>query len=254
MGSYHHYLKINMKKFAVFCPIKNETTFSPIWFKYYSQFLPVEDIYFLDFGSDNISNICQVSKSDKNIYDASELFQEIKRFHAELLNEYEYVIPTDVDEILYHKDGLYNYINNFKGNFVRSKGYELVHLPEIEPDFDITQTIFSQRNYWFRSPYHYDKTLITNKPLNWSIGLHYCHELDVVDDDLLLIHLHRFDYKTCIERHLRWSDYKWSEDTVDNNYNWHYRQSDVDKVSNWYFSLEGEISEIPSEIKSKLLI
>jgi hypothetical protein len=243
-----------MKKFAVFCPVKNETTFSSTWFKYYSQYLPVEDIYFLDFGSDNISNICQVVKSDKDICDADELFQEIKRFHKELLTKYEYVIPTDVDEILYHKDGLDNYINNFKGNFVRSKGYELVHLPEIEPDFDMTQTIFSQRNYWFRSPYHYDKTLITNKSLNWTIGLHYCHDFDLVDDDLLLIHLHRFDYKTCVERHLKWSNLQWSKDTVDNNYNWHYRQPDVNIISNWYFTLEGNISEIPSEIKDNILI
>ena len=47
-----------MKKFAVFCPVKNESTFSSIWIDYYSRFLPIEDIYFLDFNSDSTNYKC----------------------------------------------------------------------------------------------------------------------------------------------------------------------------------------------------
>ena len=239
-----------MKKFAVFCPVKNEKTFSPIWLEYYSRFLSTEDIYFLDFGTDVKPSGCSVVTIDKNICDAIELFQSIKDFHKELLKKYEYVIPTDVDEIIFHKNGLDNYINNLDKDHVKCAGFEIIHLPDLEPEFDGSKTIFSQRKFWFRSPIHYDKTLITNKPLDWTIGLHKCRNCnEPVDIDLLLIHLHRFDYKTCIERHLRFSKLNWSENTVKNNYNWHYRSEEEGKVKDWYFSTDFEIKEIPEYIK-----
>jgi len=244
-----------MKKFAVFCPVKNETLFSPIWLEYYSRFLPTEDIYFLDFGSDTKPSGCSVVNIDKNICDANELFESIKDFHKELLKEYEYVIPTDVDEIIFHKDGLDNYINNLNKGQAKCAGFEIIHLPEVEPDLDKSKSIFSQRNFWFRSPVYYDKTLITNKPLDWTIGLHTCKDSnEPVDIDLLLIHLHRFDYKTCIERHLRFSKLNWSENTIRNNYNWHYRSEEEQKVKDWYFSTDFNIKEIPEYIKELIKI
>lgn len=241
-----------MKKFAVFCPVKNETTFSKTWFKYYSQFLPKEDIYFLDFGSDVLPDYCSVKSTDKNILDAIELFEEIKKFHRELLEKYEFVIPTDVDELVYHKSGLDNFINSLEKDFVKCAGYEIIHLPDKEEDFNFDKSIFSQRKYWYRSPDHYDKTLITKKPLVWTIGLHKCHNHTEVEQDLYLIHLHRFDYKTCIERHLKWAAMNWSEETVKRNFNWHYRQSDMSKINNWYYSIGTTVTEIPTEILTDL--
>jgi hypothetical protein len=241
-----------MKKFAVFCPVKNETTFSKIWFKYYSQFLSPEDIYFLDFGSDVLPDYCQVKSTDKNILDAIELFEEIKKFHKELLDRYEYVIPTDVDEIVYHKSGLDNFINSLDKDFVKCAGYELIHLPEKEDDFKPNETIFSQRKYWYRSPNHYDKTLITKKPLSWTIGLHNCHNHTEVENDLYLIHLHRFDYKTCIERHLKWASMNWSQETVKRNFNWHYREKELEKLNQWYYKTDGSPTQIPEDILSEL--
>jgi hypothetical protein len=124
-------------------------------------------------------------------------------------------------------------------------------LPEKEPDFDTTKSIFSQRSYWFRSARHYDKTLITNRPLDWTIGLHSCKDSNQsVDIDLLLIHLHRFDYNICVERHLKFSNLNWSESTISNNYNWHYRTLEEERIKNWFFSTDFQITEIPKKIKS----
>jgi hypothetical protein len=244
------------KKFAVFCPLKDEKTFSPIWLKYYCQFLSKDDIYILDFGSKDLSHLdCQIVNCDKDIFDATQLFQSIKDLHTELLKSYEYVIPTDVDEILFHPKGLDNYIQSLTCNWVKARGYELVHLPEHEPDLNINQLIMDQRRFWFRNSEYYDKTLITNKTLNWWIGLHGTYDpIDKVDDDLVLIHLHRFDYKICIERHLRWANQKWSEDTILNNYNWHYRQLEEESVKKWYYSFVSLIEEIPKELREKINI
>ena len=86
-----------MKKFAVFCPVKNETLFSPIWLEYYSRFLPTEDIYFLDFGSDTKPSGCSVVNIDKNICDANELFESIKDFHKET---FKLLILDESDKLL----------------------------------------------------------------------------------------------------------------------------------------------------------
>jgi hypothetical protein len=240
---------MSKKKFTVFCPVKNETTFSPIWLKYYSRFLSTDDIYFLDFNSDIKPSGCQVKSTERNIFDANELFETIKEFHKELLNEYEYVIPTDVDEIIFHKSGLNNYINYLQVDYVKCAGFELIHIPSLEKDFDETKPIFSQRKYWFRSPIYYDKTLITKKPLDWTIGLHTTNTQSELDINLLLIHLHRFDFETCIKRHLKYANSEWSDNTIKNNYNWHYRTNKREKLENWYFNTGYQITEIPEEIR-----
>jgi hypothetical protein len=246
------------KKFAVFCPVKDETTFSPVWLAYYSRFLSVEDIYFLDFNSEIKPTGCRVVHTERNILDAVELFEAIKEFHKKLLEEYEYVIPTDVDEIIYHPEGLDNYIHKLDKDFVKCTGYEIIHLPNKEPEFDGSKPIFSQRNFWVRSNY-YNKTLITNKPINWCIGLH--ENMDEIksqtkiplEKDLLLLHLHRFDFNICTERHIRYSKLKWSSNTVKNNYNWHYRKQSKEEIEKWYFATHNQpIIEIPQHIKDSV--
>ena len=244
------------KKFAVFCPLKDEFTFSLIWHKYYSKFLPKEDIYILDFKSTApISLNCNIVQTDKNILDAWELFAEIKKFHQTLLEQYEYVIPTDVDEILFHPNGLDSFIKDLKTDTAKAVGYEIIHLPDKEPPCDQTKNILAQRNYWFRSSQHYDKTLITNKPLNWHIGLHGVHGVDQntphEDSDLLLVHLHRFDYTACVNRHLAYAEKQWSEKTIKNNNNWHYRTKDTAEINNWYFTNSVKhITKIPTDLKT----
>lgn len=237
-----------MKKLAIFCPVKDETTFSQIWLDYYSKYIPKEDIYFLDFGSTS-GIIGNRIHTDKNILDSIELFEEIKRFHAELLKEYEYVIPTDVDEIIFHKDGLDKYVENLKG-IATCTGYEIINMPH-EAKFNPSKGILEQRNYWFRSKMYYDKTLIANRPLNWSIGLHSCENSPPNDPELVLIHLHRFDFDICKERHERFAKLKWSENTIRNGHNWHYRQPDI---TNWFYQTDGPIVETPSFIKQILNI
>lgn len=248
---------MNKKKWAIFCPIKDENTFSPLWLKYYSQFLNKEDIYILDFNSRNIDYLdCNKIQTNKDIFDAEILFQEIVKTHRELLDHYEYVIPTDVDEFLFHPTGLDNYIYNLKSNNITACGYEIIHLPDKEPDYDSSKKIIEQRNFWYREGEWYDKTIITNKPLHWNIGLHVCLEQFIFDEkqmpkdkDLLLIHLHRFDYNTCIQRHLKYATAQWSEHTVANNFNWHYRENNIEKLNKWYFENKDKAEEIPETIK-----
>ena len=249
-----------MKKVAVFCPIKDEHTHIWRWIKYYTQFFPKEDVYILDFGSkkeylEEVSKHCNVINTTRNIHDAYELFQTILDVHKGLLRDYDYVIPTDVDEIIYTEQGLAQYIQDLDKEYITCNGYELLHLPDKEPSYKDSVPLFNQRSYWFKSQQYYSKTLITSKHLDWSIGLHTVQGIDKevdTDPNLYLIHLHRFDYNTCVKRHLKWADMEWSDRTIENNWNYHYRTHDSEQINNWYYEPVSTIEEIPQEIKQSI--
>ena len=253
-----------MKKVAVFCPIKDEHTHIWRWLDYYTSALGKENVYVIDFGSSpeylgKVSEQCNIIPTQNNIHDAYELFQTILDTHKNLQEEYDFVIPVDVDEIIYHKDGLQNYIGNLDKDFVTCNGYEILHLPDRELSFDPSSTLFKQRNHWYKSHQYYAKTLVTSKTLDWTIGLHTVVGVDKessIDEDLYLIHLHRFDFNTCMKRHLSWAEMDWSDDTVKNNWNYHYRTHDRKKLQDWYFEpmQTNSVEEIPSFIKTGILI
>ena len=68
--------------------------------------------------------------------------------------------------------------------------------------------------------------------------------------------MHKIDFKTTIERHQKWSAMKWSEDTVENGYNYHYRMTEKQKIVDWYFEpiLDKIIYQIPEVIKNNVKI
>lgn len=240
------------KKVAVFAPVRDEFTFTPVWLKYYSRFIPEEDIYFLDFGSRDLSYHTNVIPCGSNIFDAWELFSAIKSFHSELLEKYEWVIPTDIDEFLYHRDGLDRYIDGLSVSSVRAVGFNLIHLPDSEPDIDLSRPILEQRKWWHRDRIWYDKTILTRKTLDWCVGLHTCSETpDLYDENLVLVHLHKFDHKTYVSRHLDWAGRKWSDSTIRNNWNWHYRLTGKD-LEDHYWKTEDRIVEIPEHVRTSM--
>jgi hypothetical protein len=238
------------KKLAVFAPVKNEFTFSRIWFNYYSKFIPKEDIYFLDFGSDYTTYHTNIIHSKKNILDAVELWEAICDTHRQLLEQYEWVIPTDIDEIMWHPEGLLNYVSRLEVETVKCCGYNLIHLPDKEPPLDFDKPILSQRKYWYRDAKWYDKTIVVKKTLTWWKGLHHCkEEPDLHDEQLILIHLHKFDYQTTIKRHEEWSDYEWSKRSVDCNWTWHYRLKGQRIIDQYWDTKNNEIEIIPPFIR-----
>lgn len=251
-----------MKRVAVFCPIKDEPTHIWRWIEYYTRYFPKQDVYILDFGSKpeylaEVSKHCSIINTSRNIHDAYELYQTILDVHQGLLRDYDIVIPTDVDEIIYTEQGLHTYIQNLNKEYVTCTGYELLHLPDKEAPYSPEHRVFDQRNYWFKSEQHYSKTLITSKHLNWTIGLHTVPGINKKEDSdpgLYLIHLHRFDYDVCMKRHLKWASMEWSERTVQNNWNYHYRTHDLEKLNQWYYEPVTEIEEIPENIRQGIYL
>ena len=164
------------KKAAIICPIKNEETYIEKFFEYYQKHFDTSDIYILDFGSSEeyIKNVigqnATVIKTDANILDAMELFYAIRKAQSDLYKEYTYVLPLDVDEILYYhaEGGLKKYLQETEVELISSRGHEVIHLPFLQEPIDPSKKWMDQIKYWYTNHFHYGKTLISKKELDWE--------------------------------------------------------------------------------------
>jgi len=262
-----------MEKVAIICPIKDENTFIHKFFEYYKQHLDSKDIYILDFGSteeyinDVIRPNANIIHTKASILDAPGVFNEIKK-NMELLKSegYDFVIPLDVDEILYYHEegGLKGFLRGLKESdtFFTCRGHEVIHIPSLQEDLNRDEPWSPQIKYWYAEQQWYGKTLISRDQLDWGIGFHKFKINGIwqpdtnVDENLFLIHMHKSDFKTTIERHLKWSSMTWSDETIENGYNYHYRMTERQKVIDWYFEpiLHNVIYTIPEIIKNNIKI
>lgn len=259
-----------MNRSAIICPIKNETTYIQKFLEYYRRHFDGNDIYILNFGSDEdylqeyIRGKAMIIDTDLDILDADGVFFELKHCVKFLKTQgYDYVIPLDVDEFIVYngKGGLKEYLKNLDRDFVTCRGYEVIHVPGLQEPFDHSKKWIDQIDYWYEEPVHYNKTLISKFDLDWVIGFHVfringelINTSANVDPNLFLIHLHKHDYETTINRHFEVSKMKWSKKTIDRDYNKHYRIKDISKIKEWYFdSIFGnKIYKIPEQIKKNI--
>ena len=261
-----------MNTSAIICPIKDEKVYITLFLEYYGRYFDAKDIYILNFGSDKdylekyIGDKATIINTDSNILDAYETFLEIRKTMQALKKEhdYTYVLPLDVDEIIYYDNpeiNLKEYLANLKKDFVTCKGYEVVHIPGLQKDFDYSQKWFSQMEYWYPDTQHYNKTLISRHDLDWRIGFHLFYingdvvdRTEHVDNKLFLIHLHKHDFNHTVNKHLKAASLEWSKNTIDEGYNRHYRNTDINGVKEWYFTpiLEKEIFKIPEHLKKNI--
>jgi len=264
---------VNMEKVAIICPIKDENTFIHKFFEYYKQHLDSNDIYILDFGSseeyinDVINPNAIYLQTDVDILDAPGVFNEIKRHMVMLRNNgYDFVIPLDVDEILYYDGdgGLKGFLQGLtkSDNIITCRGYEVIHIPTLQEDLKRDEPWAPQIKYWYPDQRWYGKTLISRDQLDWVIGFHK-YKIDnaiekdwYVNNNLFLIHMHKIDFKTTIDRHQKWSSMTWSDETIENGYNYHYRMTEKQKIIDWYFEpiLKNIIYEIPDVVKNNIKI
>ncbi|MCM8776432.1 MAG: hypothetical protein NC930_08840 [Candidatus Omnitrophica bacterium] len=202
-------------KKAVFTMVRDEGVFLPIWLRYYSRVFDPDDIYVLDhLTSDGnierareIASFQVVSLDYPSYNDFAWYTQTVKDKQRELLKYYDIVLFTEPDEIVYHTRGLGVYIEGFRKNAIRCFGYEIFHKMDEEPPIDLTCSILSQRKYWWMRR-HWNKPLLSRVPLNWIPGFHRASNCFEIDPELLLVHLHRFDFGLTYQRKVRISQYR----------------------------------------------
>lgn len=208
-------------KVAVLTQVRNESILLPIWLKYYSKH--IDDIYVTNHGGeqDYIDKLADKYKLKKRFeatnrsYDHQGLVSAVKRVFNELLDRYDHVIYTDVDEFLIpSKCTLREYVKSLKKDQYTCIGREVLQVPGEEP-IDFEKPLLKQRKYWWGHPAIW-KSPISNHPMNWVLGFHYTSEMvakaekrkqdmegyikSVAEKDLYLVHINKIDYDLLTKR------------------------------------------------------
>jgi hypothetical protein len=256
-----------MRNCAVFTMVKNETWFLPIWLNYYSKHFEEKDIYVIDHASTDES-IELVKSEYPNItiipltyepFDDIFKINEIKKQQTLLLKRYKCVLYTDPDEMVVPintldlKEYITDFLNSPETESVKTNGWEIIHLSNRgEEEINLTESILSQRSYWFHSPQWYSKVLLSKKPLNWAPGLYITNNNYTNDESLYLIHLHRIDYSLAYLKNIINSAFKRPPGMNLGN---HVFITDPTDFHNHFWGMENSdiIKEIPNNIKESNL-
>jgi hypothetical protein len=229
------------KRRAVITIVRDEPVFFPIWLRYYSRFFAAEDIYVLDHetsdGSTAGEGFVRIPVTHDTV-DHTWMVRTMEQHQHELLERYDVVLVTDVDEIVAPRPEfgtLADYIDTFEEEFVNCLGYELIHMVDREGAFDPSRKVLEQRGYWFANDI-YDKPALATEPLTWEPGFHRTSDLSMrPEPDLFMIHLHRMDYEICLERHRYRKTRAWNEHDVALGWASHNRIVDESEFARWFY-------------------
>lgn len=240
---------------AIFTIVQNEPVWLPIWINHYRKQVEPGHLYILDHdsegeGAELLQDLKQIGVNVVPVhrrvsFDHAWLADTVQRFQQFLLCSYEAVLFAEVDEIIAvvphsgHRN-LQEYAATVLTNgreFVRCTGYEVVHKPQEEPPLNWSQPLLKQRSWWYRSEL-YSKPLLSSIPLTWEKGFHRtsnvlcraCH----IDQDLLLIHLHKLDFDYCVERHKETALRKWSDPDKESGAGRQNRMVDPVELQTWF--------------------
>lgn len=143
----------------------------------------------------------------------------------------DWVIVCDVDEWLYHKDGIHNVlkiINDTKATIVETKGYAMIS-EEFLPLKEVTNGFYD----WTGNG---DKCICFRpdkiKDMHWSTGCHRCNpegEVAYINyEGVKILHFSMVGRKEFIDRCNQYKN-RMSQSDIDNNYAGQYLTSDENK-------------------------
>jgi hypothetical protein len=246
------------KRRAVLTMVQNEPIFLPIWLRYYSRFFGADDIYVLDHdtndGSTERDGFVRIPVSHESV-DHTWMVRTIEDHQRELLDRYDAVLVTDVDEIVAPRPELGtlgDYIDRLDEEFVNCWGYEIIHLVDREAPFHSSRGVLDQRRYWFPNG-AYNKPALAMKPTRWVPGFHAREDgRTEPDPDLCMIHLHRMDYGICLARHRYRRGRRWNERDLTESWARHNLIVDEAEFARWFYEghsfedLKIEVERIPA--------
>lgn len=230
------------KRCAVQTMVHNEPIFLPIWLRYYSRFFGPEDIYVLDNDSTDGSTagggFVRMPVAHDRV-DHSWMVSTLESHQHELLERYDVVLTTDVDEIVAPNPEwgtLGDYLDRFDEEFVNCLGYEILHMKNVEPAIRPDRPVLDQRGYWFAAA-GYDKPALASVPMKWKPGFHEREDEELaLDPDLYMIHLHRMDFEICLERHRQRRERSWEKRDLDEGWADHNLIADEEELERWFYS------------------
>lgn len=228
---------------AVITMVNNEPVFMPIWLGYYSRFFAPQDIYVLDNETDDGSTagdgFVRIPVRRGRV-DARWTARRLQKLQDKLLERYDMVLVTDVDEIVApdpRLGTLGDYLDRFDEPWVNCLGYELLHVRDAEAPLRLHEPILAQRRHWY---FHdaYNKPALVSQPLERAPGLHRRADGQyAIDPDLRMIHLHRMDYEICLERHRTRTRRRWARHDARRGWALHNLIVDDAEFEQWFYEM-----------------
>lgn len=196
---------------AALTVVRNEKFFLPIWVKYYSEQLGVENLYVVDNESNDgstepfKSKIKVLKRKSQKHWDGEWRCLIRRDVTKLLLKEYESVVVTDVDEIISPDmtkwSGLKDYLDKCSQEFVSTNSWEVIQ--ENEPEINPNKPLLRQRKLWQKPHLNWGKVAVIRSPINFGIHTYKNDpNFESEDKDLYLIHLSRIDWKVSLQRNL----------------------------------------------------
>jgi hypothetical protein len=196
----------------------NEPEYLPIWCKYYGEQFGKANCYIIDHGSDDGStdnlNGFSVLRLPRSPKDNDRRTRFVSRLCSNLLEWYDGVLHTDVDEIAVvdrERHGtLAQYMATRPAEIVNALGFDVVHVPTEEADIDLQRPVLEQRN-WMRFSSSMCKPVFAYRPINWSPGFHSA-DAPITFGDVFLLHLRYFDLGCGLRRLDRTRSMAWASE------------------------------------------
>jgi hypothetical protein len=205
--------------------VYNEPNMLPRWIGYYSKNFGAAACYVVDHGSDDSStalldiNVLRIPRSPMNDKKRAAF---LSTFCSSLLQWYDKVIYTDVDEFLVPDPDSYSSLQEFcqrnETSVATAIGFNVQHVPDLEGPLVPNVPILRQRR-WVRFNFAMCKPLITAVPITWTPGFH-SSEHPTMFDRLFLFHLHNYDLTIAMQRLSKTRDMKWDDGGPDNHQRW----------------------------------
>jgi Glycosyl transferase family 2 len=249
----------NKRHHALLTVARDEGEFLTLWVRYYRQFFAPEDIYVCQHMAGEDSRVWQITQrpdcKEIPVYHPTvdwgwhaAMLQYMQHY---LLHLYDMVLVTDVDEIVApdpRTGTLGDYLARFEADYVHCRGYEVLHLRDREPPLDFSQPILTQRDYWYANPI-YSKPLLARIPLEWYGGMRLLGSGRDTQEDpsLVLLHLHRVDYDTCLARHQHRAAQAWDETNIREGYGYQNRIAEPEAFAQWFYG--NSCGNVPIAVK-----
>lgn len=246
---------MSKRRAAVFTIVQDEPFFLPIWLKYYERFYDPSDIYVLVHDGGDVAGAANVVPvHNAHSCDYNWLAVTASEFQSFLLQSYDWVLYTDVDEIVFacpltYPGGLREYIARCTQPTPRCDGFNLIHMPDREPDpIDLSRPILHQRTHMFGAS-DYCKPLLASHPLAWVTGFHHASNASpVLDKNFILMHLRRIDYDLAYARAMEMKQRNWSERDRAHPAGYQNKLEDKAEFDFWYYhdTYPGTSGEAPT--------